>query len=93
LRSALSLAFWYKSTLENYLRTTLGDHPELLSGINFHAKKREIADNLVDRLVDKEYRYQLEESNRSKWLPRAKVAVADLKSHTRTRTFSASVSA
>jgi hypothetical protein len=35
LRSALALVFWYKPTLEKYLRTTLRDHPELLVGINF----------------------------------------------------------
>jgi len=58
LREAVSRVFWYKPTLETYLRTALRDHPELLVGINFKAKKREIADELVDRLIQDEHRYQ-----------------------------------
>jgi len=58
LRTALGLVFWYKSTLERYLRATLRDHPELLVGINFNSKKREIADDLVERLIKKENLYQ-----------------------------------
>jgi hypothetical protein len=44
--------------LEKYLGATLRDHPELLAGINFGAAKREIADELVDRLIEGERRYQ-----------------------------------
>ncbi|MFF5085494.1 restriction endonuclease [Actinoplanes sp. NPDC000266] len=51
LRSALAYVFWYKPTLEKYLRASLREHPELLAGVNFGVSKREIADEMVDRLI------------------------------------------
>jgi hypothetical protein len=58
LRTTIARVFWYKPTLEKYLRTALRDHPELLAGIDFKAKKWQIADQLVDRLIEKEHTYQ-----------------------------------
>lgn len=58
LRSALALTYWYKPSLEKHLRATLRDYPEVLAGIDFNAKKREVADIVVDRLIDGEARYQ-----------------------------------
>ncbi|WP_322770174.1 hypothetical protein [Frankia sp. Cr1] len=58
LRSALALVYWYKPSLERHLRAPLRDHPEVLAGIDFKLKKREIADSVVDRLIDGESRYQ-----------------------------------
>jgi hypothetical protein len=104
LRSALALVFWYKPTLERYLRTALRQHPEILRGIDFQLPaKREIANTVVDRLVESESTHQhvtialmielsnmtrfielegLDDERRSKYLPRAQQAVAELKGQT-----------
>ncbi len=58
LRSAIAYVFWYKPTLEKYLRASLREHPELLGGVNFGLSKREIADEVVDRLIAGERVYQ-----------------------------------
>jgi hypothetical protein len=58
LRKALALVYWYKSTLETYLRAALREHPELLSNLDFRGKKRQIADELIDRLIEHEARYR-----------------------------------
>ncbi|WP_157904288.1 restriction endonuclease [Parafrankia soli] len=58
LRSALALSYWFKPSLEKHLRASLRDHPEILSGIDFKAAKRDVADIVVDRLIDGELRYQ-----------------------------------
>lgn len=58
LRDALCSIYWYKRRLENFLRTALRESPELLVGLNFDERKREVADQLVDRLMDDEDRYQ-----------------------------------
>jgi hypothetical protein len=58
LREALPVVFFYKRPYENYLRLALRDHPELLAGLNFRDLKRHVADELVDRLAQREHRYQ-----------------------------------
>lgn len=58
LREALSYVFWYKPTLEKYLRDALREHSELLRDIDFNAKKRQVADDVVDRLREREFEYQ-----------------------------------
>jgi Restriction endonuclease len=58
LREALPAVFWYRRSFGNYLRLALRDHPELLAGLNFDDIKRCVADELVDRLAQREDRYQ-----------------------------------
>ncbi|MFI7306984.1 restriction endonuclease [Micromonospora aurantiaca] len=58
LRAALAGVFWYRPTLEKFLRAALREHPELLAGVNFGVSKREIADEVVDRLIEGEHVYQ-----------------------------------
>lgn len=49
---------WYKRSFKQYLYTALRDHLELLNGINFDLSKREVSDELVDRLMRNEQAYQ-----------------------------------
>jgi len=58
LREALPAIFWNKRPYQTYLRTALRDHPELLAGLPFDDTKRVVADALVDRLIEKEQKYQ-----------------------------------
>lgn len=58
LREALAVIVWNKRPFESYLRTALQDSPELLAGLPFSEPKRVVADVLVDRLVEREQRYQ-----------------------------------
>jgi hypothetical protein len=58
LREALPVVFWYKKPFESYLRMALRDNPELLVGLNFRDTKRLVADDLVDRMAQREDRYQ-----------------------------------
>jgi predicted secreted protein len=58
LREALAVIVWNKRPFESYLRTALRDNPELLAGLPFAEPKRVVADILVDRLVQKEQKYQ-----------------------------------
>ncbi len=58
LRNALPVITWNKRPFETLLRTALRDNPELLVGLNFSDMKRIVADELVDRLIQKEDRYQ-----------------------------------
>lgn len=58
LRDTLPVIVWYKKSFNRYLRTALREHPELLSGIDFEATKREVADQVVDRLMRDEHIYQ-----------------------------------
>lgn len=58
LRDALSVVTWNKRPFETLLRTALREHPEFLTGLNFSEPKRHVADQLVDRLVQTEHRYQ-----------------------------------
>lgn len=58
LRDALSAVTWNKRAFETLLRTTLREHSELLAGLNFGEPKRLVADQLVDKLVSEERRYQ-----------------------------------
>lgn len=58
LREALAVIVWNKRPFESYLRTALRESPELLAGLPFAEPKRVVADMLVDRLVEKEQKYQ-----------------------------------
>jgi hypothetical protein len=54
----LALIVWNKRPFESYLRTALRDSPDLLAGLPFSEPKRVVADILVDRLVEREQKYQ-----------------------------------
>lgn len=60
LRNALPVIVWYKKqAFKPYLRAALRDHPELLAGLDFDGPtKRETADELVERLIANEAKYQ-----------------------------------
>ncbi len=58
LRDALAVIVWNKRPFESYVRTALRENPELLAGLPFSEPKRVVADALVDRLVEKEQKYQ-----------------------------------
>lgn len=59
LRDALAVMTWYKRPFQTFLRTALRDNPELLVGLDFDGgTKREVADDLVGRLIDREVRFQ-----------------------------------
>jgi Restriction endonuclease len=58
LRDALPVIVWYKKSFNRYLRTALRRHPEVLAGINFEASKREVSDEVVDRLMQEEHLYR-----------------------------------
>ncbi|WP_157884943.1 MULTISPECIES: restriction endonuclease [Mycobacterium] len=58
LRDALPTITWYKRAFESFLRDALHRNPELLAGLDFNgATKRETADTLISRLVEKEPTY------------------------------------
>lgn len=58
LRDALPAIVWYKRSFNNYLRTAFRANPAVLSGIDFTLPKREVADEVVDRLMSDESAYQ-----------------------------------
>jgi hypothetical protein len=58
LREALPVIFWNRRPFEGFLRAALRDHPELLGGLDFNDIKRNTADILIDRLAEKEGKYQ-----------------------------------
>jgi hypothetical protein len=58
LRDALAVIVWNKRPFESYVRTALRENPELLAALPFAEPKRVVADALVDRLVEKEQKYQ-----------------------------------
>lgn len=59
LRDALAVVTWYKKAFRTLLGTALRDHPELLAGLDFGGTtKREVADELVDRLIEHEGRFK-----------------------------------
>jgi hypothetical protein len=58
LRDAVPIITWNKRPFETFLRTSLRDNPELLSNLNFADTKRVVADDLVDRLIKYEDKYQ-----------------------------------
>jgi Restriction endonuclease len=58
LIEALAVVFWNKVPFERFLRMSLRDHPELLSGLTFSATKRDVAAQLVTVMAQKEGRYQ-----------------------------------
>jgi hypothetical protein len=58
LRDALPTITWHKRAFESFLRDALHRHPALLAGLDFNgATKRETADTLINRLVEKEATY------------------------------------
>lgn len=57
LRDALPVVTWYKRPFESLLRTALRDYPEMLGSLDFSDTKRNVADELVRRLVAQEDRY------------------------------------
>lgn len=58
LRDALPTITWHKRAFESFLRDALHRHPELLAGLDFNgATKRETADTLINRLVEKDATY------------------------------------
>ena len=58
LREALSVVTWNKKPFASMMRGLLRDSPALLTGLNFDDPKRMVVDELVDRLVDEESRWQ-----------------------------------
>jgi hypothetical protein len=58
LREALAVIVWNKRPFESYVKAALRDSPELLGGLSFGEPKRVVADELVDRLIDDESKYQ-----------------------------------
>ncbi len=59
LRDALAVMTWFKRPFQSFLRTAFRDHAELLAGLDFHGRtKREVADDLVSRLIADEVRFQ-----------------------------------
>ena len=58
LVDALSVVFWNKAPFERFLRLSLREHPELLSGLTFGGLKRQVASDLVMQLASNEARYQ-----------------------------------
>lgn len=58
LRDALPVIVWYKKSFNRYMRTALRKSPAVLAGIDFSAPKREVADEIVDRLMEGEDIYQ-----------------------------------
>lgn len=59
LRDSLPVITWYRRQFRTFLGTALRGYPELLAGLDFDGStKREVADDLVSRLVDAEIRYQ-----------------------------------
>lgn len=58
LRDALPVIVWYKRSFKQYLLTAFRDRPELLNGIDFDLSKREVADEVVNRLMRDESSYQ-----------------------------------
>lgn len=49
---------WYKRTFQTLITTSLRDTPGLVAGLNFTDTKRNVADELVRRLVVHESDYQ-----------------------------------
>lgn len=59
LRDALPVVTWYKDRFATLVRTALSDYPDLLVGLDFvNSSKREVADALVQRLVDGKEKYR-----------------------------------
>jgi len=58
LREALAAVTWFRGAFQAFVTTALRDRPELVAGLNFSDVKRNVADELVRRLVAQEDRYQ-----------------------------------
>lgn len=58
LRDALAVVTWYKRPFQALVTMSLRDAPELVAGLNFSDTKRNVADELVQRLATQEDRYQ-----------------------------------
>src|SRR4051812_25502201 len=59
LADALAVIYWNKKPWARFLRASLRDAPEILSGLDFeNVTKRETAGEIIDRLMANEARYQ-----------------------------------
>jgi hypothetical protein len=58
LADALAKIYWHKQAFHRYVRFSLRDKPELLTGLPFDETKRTVAHELVERLALKELRYR-----------------------------------
>jgi len=58
LRNVIPVTTWNKRPFETLVRTAFRECPELLVGINFGNTKRQVADELVCKLIDNEDKYQ-----------------------------------
>lgn len=58
LREALAVVTWFKRPFQALVTTSLRDCPEVVAGLNFSDTKRNVADELVQRLATHESRYQ-----------------------------------
>lgn len=58
LIEALAVIFWNKRPFERFIRMSLRDHPELVAALAFSQTKREVANDLVTSMAQKELRYQ-----------------------------------
>jgi Restriction endonuclease len=58
LHEALSVIYWYKRDLIQFIRHRVREHPELITGLDFTAYKRVFAEEFVDRLMEHEDRYR-----------------------------------
>jgi hypothetical protein len=59
LQGALASMYWYKNDLRNFLTSVLGDSP-LLVGINWEDYKRNIVQQLIERMTRNQERYRQE---------------------------------
>lgn len=58
LPEALAVVTWNKKPFASMMRALLRDSPALLVGLNFDEPKRMVVDELVDRLIGEEERWQ-----------------------------------
>lgn len=58
LADALAKIYWHKNAFQRYVEILLRDHSELLVGLPFSESKRNVANELVDRLSRKERKYR-----------------------------------
>ncbi|GAB2551749.1 hypothetical protein [Nocardia heshunensis] len=58
LRNALPVVVWYKRTFRRQLSGVFREAPELLAALDFGQTKREVVDQIVERLLKDESRYR-----------------------------------
>jgi len=71
LQDALASIYWYKDDLKNFLNSVLGDSP-LLVPLNWNHYKRDIVQELIEKMTSNQTRYRQELIN-------LMVAAADMK--------------